>query len=316
MAIRVGLYYDLRNPEAVRPWADVYADTLQRIADAEALGVESIWLTEHHGFADGYLPAPLTFAAAVAARTTTVRIGTAVLLAPLLPLHALAEQAAVVDIISGGRLELGLGAGWRESEFEAFGADFTTRYAALERAAREVETLWSEGRATPPPIQRPLPLWVGARGPRGARIAGRTGAGLLWIDRELQAPYLEGLAAGGYGPGRARVGGLANVFLADDPDAANAVIRPLARHNRRSYSGNNATAVRGESAFPRLHVLTPEAAADHIAELVSGLPASEVFCFGDIGGVGDELVGRHAELVSTVLPKLLARRIPAPPEHA
>ncbi len=81
--MRLGLYYDLRNPGAARPWARVYAAVLDRIAWADDAGIGGIWVTEHHGFADGYLPAPLTFCAAIAARTSRARIGTAVVVGPL-----------------------------------------------------------------------------------------------------------------------------------------------------------------------------------------------------------------------------------------
>src|SRR6185369_1625228 len=108
--MRLGLYYDLRDPGGARSWARVYAAALDRIGWADRAGIGAIWVTEHHGFADGYLPAPLTFCAAIAARTSRARIGTAVVVGPLIPPPALAEQAAVVDILSDGRLELGLGA--------------------------------------------------------------------------------------------------------------------------------------------------------------------------------------------------------------
>ena len=134
--MRLGLYYDLRNPGGARSWARVYAAALDRIGWADGAGIGAIWVTEHHGFADGYLPAPLTFCAAIAARTHRARIGTAVVVSPLIPPAALAEQAAVVDILSDGRLELGLGAGWRAGEFAAFGADYARRYEALEHAVR------------------------------------------------------------------------------------------------------------------------------------------------------------------------------------
>lgn len=305
--MRLGLYYDLRNPAAARPWARVYASTLERIAWADAEGIGAIWVTEHHGFADGYLPAPLTFCAAVAARTSRVRIGTAVVISPLIPAVALAEQAAVVDILSGGRLELGLGAGWRSAEFAAFGAAYADRYRALEDSVRALPRLWDSGQAAPGPLQRPLPVWVGARGPRGARIAGRTGSGLLWIDRELLGPYLEGLGQAPR-PARPRIGGLANVFLADDPERARAAIRENGRHNRRSYEGAEETGNR--AAFPRLQVLTPEAAAAHIREMCTGLPVTDVFCFGDIGGLEDRLVERHTELATRELRPLLSEGEP------
>jgi len=302
--MRLGLYYDLRNPGAARPWARVYAAALDRIAWADDEGIGAIWVTEHHGFADGYLPAPLTFCAAIAARTRRARIGTAVVISPLMPVTALAEQAAVVDILSGGRLELGLGAGWRAAEFRAFGADYRQRYEALDKAVRFLPDLWASGTVTPAPVQHPLPVWVGARGPRGARLAGRAGAGLLWIDPELMAPYLAGLAAADP-PALPRVGGLVNVFLADDPDLAWGVIRENGRRNRASYEDAGGAAERA-AAFPKLRVLTPAAAAAHITELCAGLPVTDVFCFGDIGGLDDDLVDRHTELAVRELTPLLA----------
>ena len=304
--MRLGLYYDLRNPGGARSWARVYAAALDRIGWADRAGIGAIWVTEHHGFADGYLPAPLTFCAAIAARTSRARIGTAVVVGPLIPPPALAEQAAVVDILSDGRLELGLGAGWRETEFAAFGADYTRRYEALEHAVRALPRLWDTGRVTPAPLQRPLPVWVGARGPRGARLAGRTGAGLLWIDRDLFEPYLAGLAQADP-PALPRVGGLANVFLADDPDRVLAAVREHGRRNRASYKDAGPGGAAGrEAAFPKLRILTPAAAAAWISELCAGLPVTDVFCFGDIGGLDDDLVERHTELAVRELAPVLA----------
>ncbi len=302
--MRLGLYYDLRNPGAARPWARVYAAALDRIAWADDEGIGAIWVTEHHGFADGYLPAPLTFCAAIAARTRRARIGTAVAISPLMPAVALAEQAAVVDVVSDGRLELGLGAGWRAAEFPAFGADYARRYQALEETVRSLPGLWDSGRVTPAPVQRPLPVWVGARGPRGARLAGRTGAGLLWIDPDLMTPYLAGLADADP-PALPRVGGLVNVFLADDPDQVWEKIRENGRRNRASYEDAGGAADRA-AAFPKLHVYTPASAAAFIIRLCAGMPVTDVFCFGDIGGLADDLVDRHTELVVRELAPLLA----------
>ncbi|MDQ1463513.1 MAG: hypothetical protein QOC73_454, partial [Actinomycetota bacterium] len=112
--MRVGIYFDLRNPPAWRTSSSrLYGFTLEMCEEAELLGCESVWLTEHHLFDDGYLPQPLTFAAAVAARTQRMRIGTGILIAPLHNPVEVAEQAAVVDILSDGRLDLGIGAGYR-----------------------------------------------------------------------------------------------------------------------------------------------------------------------------------------------------------
>ncbi|GAA4906084.1 alkanesulfonate monooxygenase SsuD/methylene tetrahydromethanopterin reductase-like flavin-dependent oxidoreductase (luciferase family) [Actinomycetospora succinea] len=297
---RVGLYLDLRIPPGTRG-ADVYARTLDRVADAERRGLEAAWVTEHHGFADGYLPAPLTATAAIAARTRTLRVGTAVVIGPMLPAETLAEQAAVVDLISGGRLELGVGAGWSAAEFARVGADHRARYTTLEDQLRRLPGLWADGTVTPAPVQDPLPTWVGARGPRGARLAGRVGAGLLWLDPALVDPYLEGL-----GGREGRLGGLVNVLLADDPDAAKEEVRAAARRNRASYSGNDdAAATKGDTTFPRLRVLTADDAVaairEQLAPLAARLPVTDVFCFADLGGLPADVVDRHLELVTDVL---------------
>src|SRR5438046_1614248 len=207
--MRVGIYFDLRNPaQWRRPGPDVYASALALAADAERLGADAVWLSEHHLFDDGYLPQPLTFAAAVAARTSRVRIGTAVLLAPLRHPRHIAEEAAIVDLVSGGRLELALGAGYSVPEFEAFGVDPQQRYDLTDAAIREVMRLCSSGELTPPPAQCPPPVWAGYTGPRGARRAGRLGVGLLSTSRDVLVPYHEGLAEGGHDLASARMGGV------------------------------------------------------------------------------------------------------------
>ena len=184
----IGLYFDLRNPPRwQRPWAQHYGHALDVMADGEALGADEIWLTEHHFFEDGYLPQPLTMAAAVAARTTRVRIGTAVCL-PLLrhPLH-LAEEAAIVDVISGGRLDLGLGTGYRIPEFREFGAPGARRFEDIEQHIRmRARRLGRDGHAgagarSPAAVGRVLrptrgpPGWPARHGPAGRR-AGSPGA--------------------------------------------------------------------------------------------------------------------------------------------
>jgi alkanesulfonate monooxygenase SsuD/methylene tetrahydromethanopterin reductase-like flavin-dependent oxidoreductase (luciferase family) len=134
--MQLGLYFDLRNPP---PWrqdpARLYRFTLEMCQEAERLGAGSIWVTEHHLFEDGYLTQPLTFCSAIAACTKRIRIGTAILLAPLHSAVEIAEQATVVDLVSNGRLELGLGSGYRLPEFQLYGADFHQRFALLHQRA-------------------------------------------------------------------------------------------------------------------------------------------------------------------------------------
>ena len=322
--MKLGLYFDLRNPAAWRrPWRDHYARTLEWIEGAEAAGAESIWVTEHHGFEDGYLPQPLTFAAAIAARTRRVRIGTAVVLAPLHPSIAIAEQAAVVDLISGGRLELGLGAGYVRSEFEAYRADRERRFGLLEERIREIPALWAEGRATPAPVQQPLPIWGGVLGPQGAQRVGRLGAGLLNIDRDQFALYAKAFDEAGHGAARPRCGGMIDLLLADDPDEAYERVLPHRLHMMNSYrvatyagSGKEPKlltldALRKGSrttGFGDFAVLTVDEAAARIRARCEGLPVEHVYLWASFAGMPDELVERQIELVSGPLREVLRGR--------
>ena len=319
----VGIYLDGRNPpQWERPWPEHYARTLALVERAEALGAASVWLSEHHGFEDGYLPQPLTFAAAIAARTSTIRIGTAVFLAALREPAQLAEEAAVVDILSNGRLDLGIGLGYRVPEYESFGRPFANRFAQTEACLREVLRLWDIGGVTPLPVQRPMSLWGGFFGPRGARLTGELGAGLLAFDRNLMDPYRAGLEAGGHDPASARVAAVCNLVLADDPEAVWPAVTPhLAyqwdSYNRYAVEGTDAPEPRPidpdrwrapgkDGAPPRFGVFTPEQAAAHIRAITDGLPARQVYLWAALPGLADDLVDRHVELACTELRDHLA----------
>src|SRR6202167_1076283 len=128
--IRFGLWYNFRHPTQWPQSADrLYAETLDQIAWGENHGFDDVWLSEHHFIDDGYLPSILPVAAAIAARTKRIRIASGVLLMPFHNPVRLAEDIAVVDVISGGRLELGVGVGFKHEEFEGFGVPFTERGA-------------------------------------------------------------------------------------------------------------------------------------------------------------------------------------------
>lgn len=311
--MRLGVYFDLRNPDAwQRPWPDVYASALEQIEEAERLGADTVWFSEHHLFDDGYLPQPLTFAAAAASRTSHVRIGTAVVVAPLRHPRHIAEEAAVVDLLSNGRLELALGAGYSLAEYAAFEVEAARRYALTDAVVAEVLRLWRDGEVTPPPAQRPPPVWLGYQGPRGARRAGRLGVGLLSLDHSLLTQYREGLAEGGHDPAAARMGGLVDVLVADDPEEARERVLPHYAHQVNSYR-RAATAGTGRESkeltvdrlregmqsrgrIPGLSVLTPEETVERIRSAVDGLPVTDIYVWASIAAMPDDVAARHLEL--------------------
>lgn len=178
-----------------------------------------MWFTEHHLFEDGYLNQPLTYLAAVAARTKRVRLGIAIIVAPLRLAAQIAEEAALADIISDGRLELGLGPGYRVPEFELFGVDVKQRYVTTDSRARELRSLWAEARFSPKPVQSCVPIWMGYQGPKGARRAGLVGEGLLSANARLYPAYRQGLLDGGHDPNVARMGGPVHGWVSEDPEA-------------------------------------------------------------------------------------------------
>jgi alkanesulfonate monooxygenase SsuD/methylene tetrahydromethanopterin reductase-like flavin-dependent oxidoreductase (luciferase family) len=323
--VRLGLYLDMRNPPRWRrPWADHYARWLELVEEADRLGVDSVWLSEHHFFEDGYLSQPLAFAAAIAARTRRARIGTAVMLPALKQAAALAEEAALVDVLSNGRLDLGVGAGYRAPEFEAFAADITQRYDLVEARVREVRELWAHGRVVPGPVQEPVPWWGGFFGPRGVRLAGRLGMGLLAAIPELVPAYLAGLEEGGHPASAARYAQPWNIVLADDPDAAWPRIREHLAYAWDSYGRylvegtaqpppppvdpeqmrSEGSGMGERGAF--FMVLTPTDAAEFLRGVVTRIPLEETFFWSSIAGMPEDLEARHVQLLCTELRPLVA----------
>ena len=147
--IRFGLWYDFRNPAQWRQPADrLYREILDQIAWAENKGFDDVWLSEHHFIEDGYLPAILPVAAAIGARTSRIRIASGVLLMPFHNPIRLAEDIATVDVISGGRFELGVGIGFKREEFSGFGV------SSKERGARTDQSLETSAALSP---ERPSP---------------------------------------------------------------------------------------------------------------------------------------------------------------
>jgi len=215
--VHFGMLWSLRNPPAYgRSLADLYRDTLEEIVYAEALGYHAVWLTEHHFKDDDYLPSVMPVLGAIAARTTRVRIGPYVLLMPFHHPVRLAEDAAVVDVLSGGRLDLAIGVAYMPDEFDGFAIDRRTRGRRHEEGTQILLGAWGDeplehhGQlfdfsgvpVTPKPVQRPIPIYLGGTSrpvlERVARLGVRGVAGRPSAD---DMPFLlEKLAEHGRDP--------------------------------------------------------------------------------------------------------------------
>lgn len=196
MTVRIGLgLFTGQIPQGTdRTFRQEYHDVVELARLAETLGFDSVWVSEHHGSSDGYLPSLLPVLAALATATDRMLLGTGVLLVPFHHPLRLAEDAAVVDQLSGGRVVLGLGLGWREEEFRMFGTPYNER---LWRTIETVEILrkaWTgerfshegkifrfeEVKVTPSPAKdQGPPLYLGGHVEAAIRRAGRLGDGYI-----------------------------------------------------------------------------------------------------------------------------------------
>ncbi|HEX6513727.1 MAG TPA: LLM class flavin-dependent oxidoreductase, partial [Chloroflexota bacterium] len=238
-------YYLLNtyDPELDGPAPRLYASWREQAAAAEDLGYDTLWLTEHHfrNFG-GMLPNPQVLLAAIAATTSRIRLGTAVTIMPLHHPIRIAEDMAMLDNISGGRIDVGVGRGMPHLEYEIYGANWDQaqdwleeEVAILKGAWTESSFSWPEGTyyryakpmtVMPPPLQQPHPpLWMTAnREEEHFRWIGHQGMHLMtlpWVmpsydlSHKLIGAYREALAEAGHDPAAFEVLAMFPTFVAE-----------------------------------------------------------------------------------------------------
>jgi alkanesulfonate monooxygenase SsuD/methylene tetrahydromethanopterin reductase-like flavin-dependent oxidoreductase (luciferase family) len=298
MRFGYGLITCQRYPGDPRTDADLYREALQLAEDAERLGFDSVWTSEHHFADDAYAPSLLPLSAAIAARTSSIEIGTGLLLAPLHQQLRLAEDAAVVDLISHGRFILGLGLGWLDWESEAFGVSSTDRVRLTEGAIRACREAWGDGLVAeagvavqPKPARSGgPPIWLGAHAEAATRRAARIADG--WIAGEPAIEELEErvgwLRAEAERIGRSlndfEIAGYWPTFVWEDGDAWE-VVRPY--HHYQEWKYEDSVQAKG-----RLGPLRSPPPLDLDAETALRAPM--------ICGTPDDVIGQVAALADLV----------------
>jgi alkanesulfonate monooxygenase SsuD/methylene tetrahydromethanopterin reductase-like flavin-dependent oxidoreductase (luciferase family) len=323
----VTLMFDMRAPDLGTPVQKLYEAAIEMAAWADENGLDGINLMEHHGSEDGYLPRPFTLAAAMAAVTKRIHFS---LGAVILPLHdpvEVAEQIALVDLISNGRLSVIFGAGYVPTEFAMFNRSVKDRARLMDEGieiilrALKGERFEFNGR---PIFVRPLPvtdphdiLMAGGGVPASARRAARFDIGFGPMSGALVDIYLEECRKHGREPrrfSRPVDGTPIGIHLCEDPDEGWAVLEPHAVHVITEYA--KWAAQEGEasnSPFKGLddpHVLRQSGlfqtlTPDQLVERVRKLPNGGSIGFQPLlGGLSPEEGWKSLELLKQTMPRI------------
>jgi alkanesulfonate monooxygenase SsuD/methylene tetrahydromethanopterin reductase-like flavin-dependent oxidoreductase (luciferase family) len=319
----VALRYDLRVPPfGTATHADLYQACLDQCAWGDEKGLDLVVLSEHHGIDDGYLPAPLTLAAAVAGRTKRIQINIAAILVPLHDPVRLAEQMAVLDLLSGGRVGYVCGLGYRHEEFEKAGVERKERGRLLEEYVGVMRKAWSGEpfewrgrtvRVTPRPRNQPM-LLIGGSTAAAARRAARLRAGFFPAvgDPELAETYDAECRRLGFTGFAMLPGGPGFVHVSNDPERDWQRIAPHALYEAQTYASWQTPGQRSQvhveaKAAEELRqsgvyrVVTPEQCVALAKEF------GRVVLHPMMGGMAPELGWQSLELFAAeVLPRLRA----------
>lgn len=320
-----GLWYAFRNPpQWRRSYQDIYAEIIEQIVWAEGLGYDDVWLTEHHFADDGHAPSPLPQAAAIAVKTKKIRIGTGVLLLPLYHPVRVAEDGATIDILSGGRFELGVGVGYRVEEFAGLGILREQRGGRANEGLEIIRRLWEgetvtykgkyfqieNARLTPEPVQRPRPpIWVGGFAGAAVKRAARLGDGYIGtgeMKTQYQA-YLAELKALGKDTAKPKLaGGHFWLIVANDPEKSWREIAPHVLYQINVYAEWIEKA--GQHMFPHLpdeaalkasgilNIVTPDTAVQLIKDYVAAVPIQRFYTWTLPPGYPVKKMNEHLEL--------------------
>ena len=329
--MRLSLRYDMRQPSFGASSEALYKAVLDQCDWADRLGFNRVQLGEHHGAEDGYLPSSIVLASAIAARTRTIEIHLSALLIPMHHPLRLAEDLAVADIVSGGRLAITAGMGYRPHEFEMLGVDYVRRLKIFLDGIAVLQKAWTgepfifEGRTvcvTPKPLQQGGPrITMGGSTEMSARRAARMGLDYAPALPELYEIYREERLKQGLPESKPlNYPKPSFIFVTINPDRDWPIVAPHIIYTTNSYvkwaterKGGGDTPYKPAATIeelkkqPIFQVVTPEQC---IAYCAAQTPNDEVQIQPLLGGLDPAVSWKSLELFETaVLPELRRRGI-------
>ncbi len=241
--MRFGMLHLFENPIG-KSEHQIVKEQLELMVAAEDYGFDSVWPAEHHFTEYGYLASPAVSLAAVAAVTTRIRLGTGIVILPMNHPLRVAEDYALLDLMSDGRIDFGMGRGYQPLEFERYGIDMTTTRVRFKECFEIIRQAWTEDvvdyhgqyydfsnvPVRPKPLQQPHPpMWMAALSPETFELAGTYGFNLLLgsvfgltpdLAIERRRDYYRGLRAAGHSIEDKQIGCLMLVYCAETMEQA------------------------------------------------------------------------------------------------
>lgn len=326
--LRIGVAYDFRNPpdSGVRDQV-LYGEIIDQVRWLDQIGADLVWFTEHHFVEDGYLPSWTPVAGAMSAVTEHVRFSTDVCLMPFNHPIRLAEDLAVLDNLSGGRVELGLGMGYAPHEFRGFGLPVSRRVSLMDEGIEVLQRCFSGERfsyqgkryrfdnvqITPGYVQPGgPPLWIAAMSEAGARRASRFGTNFLPQGLKARSfdTWVDALEESGRNPRDYRVGIIRSILVTDDRNTDWPAIRAAERYRMALYQrffeeSGQGLGERGEPVPQTWIIGDADQCVTELSEFIAAFGITDIVTMAVPPGLRPERMATSLErLFKEVVPRL------------
>ena len=329
--LRVGVCYDFRNPpDSGVSHQVLYGEIMAQVQWLDTIGADLVWFTEHHFIDDGYLPSWVPVAGAMSAVTQHVRFGTDICLAPFNHPLRLAEDLAVLDNLSGGRVEIGLGMGYAPHEFRGFGLPVSHRLSLTNECIEVLQRCFSgekfsyQGKRyqfedvviSPGYVQEGgPPLWVASMSEAGAKRAADYNTNYLPQGLKARSfdPWVSELESTGRNPRDYRVGIIRSILVTDDRNTDWPVIRAAERYRVQLYrrffeESGDGFGERGEPVPQDWIIGSEDQVVDQMVDFVNTFGISDIVTMAVPPGLrADQMADSLERLFTRVVPRVKER---------